>query len=111
MGNVGNVHGAAVAAAIARFLLEEFGDHALHVRAPGNAVAMAAMGGGNIVAFLEGSTDAGRDAFLAEIGVEVATDQALAVELDAFGFEDADLVSGSEKFFQQLAGWSVGAFG
>ena len=40
-----------------------------------------------------------------------AADQALAIQLDAFGFEDADLVGSSEKFFQQLAGRSVGALG
>src|SRR5690606_8360006 len=48
-GNVGYVHGTATALAIACRLAEELGKHPLHIRALGDAVAVAAMGGGDLV--------------------------------------------------------------
>ena len=102
-GDVGDVHRAAIALAVAGLLLEQLRDHALHVGAEGDAVAVAAVRGGEIVALLQRRADAGGDAFLAEIGMEIAADQTLPVKLDALGLEDPDRVGRPEKFLQQLA--------
>ena len=70
---------------------------------PGDAVPVAAMGRGDVIPLFQRGADARRDAFLPQIGVEIPPDQPLTVQLDPFGFENADLVSCAEKFFQKFA--------
>ena len=82
----------------------------LHVSAPSDAMAMAAMGGGNKISLSQRRANTRRNAFLSEIGMEVSADEPLAIKLDAFGFEHPDLEGSSEKFFQKFAGRCIGSF-
>ena len=54
---VGDVHRAALAAAEARRLREQLGHHAVDVRALGQAVAVAAVGGGHVVVVAQRRAD------------------------------------------------------
>ena len=65
-------------------------------------MAVAAMGRGDVVALVQRRAGAGRDAFLPEIGVEVAAAQPLPVELDALRLELPDRIGGAEDLFQDL---------
>ena len=64
---IGDVHRAAFAAAIAGFLAQQLGEHPVDGRAFGEAVAMAAMGAGDVVVATQGLADADRDRFFADI--------------------------------------------
>jgi len=108
--DVGDMHGTAVAAAIPRLLLQELGHHALHVGSPRDAVAMPAMGRGDEIPLPQSGTHAGRNPLLPQIGVEVAANQALTIELYAFGLEDADFIGRPEKFFQKFPGGCIRLF-
>src|SRR5260370_4215172 len=48
-GRIGNVHGSALAAAVAGLFAEQFGKHAIGLRALGEAMTMAAMRAGDVV--------------------------------------------------------------
>ena len=90
LGRVGDVHRAALAVADALAAGEELGHHPVDLHAAGQAVAVAAVGGGDVVALGEGAADARRDRLLAERGVDEAGDLAVAVELGDAGLEGAD---------------------
>ena len=68
--NVGDVHGAALAAAVAGGAAEEFGHHLVHAGALGDAMAVAAVGAGDEVALVQSGADAGGGGFLADVEVE-----------------------------------------
>ena len=95
--HVGDVHGAAEAAAVARGLAGDLGEHAVEAAAPGQAVPVAAVGGDDVVVGAEDGADAGGDRLLAEVGVQVAADAALAVELDAGLLEAGGSCRGSGR--------------
>jgi hypothetical protein len=67
------------------------------------------MGRRDIVTLAQSRTHAGRNTFLSEIGMEVATDQALAIKLDALSLEDPDFIGRPKNFLQKRFGWGVGS--
>ena len=72
VGHVGDVHGAALAAAVAVDAAVELGEHALGVAAPGQQVAVAAVAGDDVVVVGEHGHDAGRYRFLSAVEVQEA---------------------------------------
>jgi hypothetical protein len=90
LAGVRDVHRAALAAAQPGGLGEELGHHAVEVGALGEDVAVAAVGGGEVVVVAQRGAHAGGDRLLAERGVHEAGDLAVAVELGHPGFEGAD---------------------
>jgi hypothetical protein len=90
LGRVGDVHRAALAAAEARGLGEQLGHHPVEVGALGEDVAVAAVGGGEVVVVSQGGAHARGDRLLAERGVDEPGDLAVAVQLGDAGFEGAD---------------------
>src|SRR5437660_1074901 len=64
---VGDVHGAALAPAVAGLPAQQLGEHAVHGRALGQAVAVAAVGAGDVVVVPERRADADRDRLLADV--------------------------------------------
>ena len=75
-GEVGHVHGAAAAAADAGLLGEQLGHHQADILALGDGVAVAAVGGDDIVVRVEGGDGADGDGFLADGQVHGAVDLA-----------------------------------
>ena len=88
--DVGDVHGAALAAAVAGGTAEEFGHHLVHARALGNAVAVAAVGAGDEVAVVQGGADAGGGGFLPDVEVQGAAHLGRAEGFFGGFFEAAD---------------------
>ena len=73
---IGDVHGAALALAVAGLPPVELGHHAVEVGALGDAVAVAAMRRDDPVAAIERGTDADGDCLLADVAVHDAVDLA-----------------------------------
>ena len=90
--DVGDVHRAAAALAVAGRLAEEFGEHPLHVRALGDAVAVAAMRRGDLVLDRQRHADADRARFLADRQMHRAVDQAARVAVLRALLEAADQI-------------------
>ena len=67
---IGDVHGAALALAVTGRTTEELGHHAVDVSAFGDAVAVAAMGTGDVIGILQVGTDRHRHAFFTNVGVQ-----------------------------------------
>ena len=88
--HVGNMHGAATALAVARGLAEKLGEHAVDLRALGNAVAVATMGGGDLVIGLQGHADAHGARFLTDREMHRAVDQAAGIGVFRTFLEAAD---------------------
>ena len=76
LGEVGDVHRAALAAAQAFLLAEDLGHHRLLVAALGDAVAVPAMRAGDVVAVLEVHAEADARGLLARIEMDEARDGA-----------------------------------
>src|SRR5215213_3444200 len=72
--HVGDVHRAALAVAEPVTLAVDLGHHAVHVAALGDGVAVAAVGGGDVVVGPEVRADAGGDGLLARVQVDEAGD-------------------------------------
>ena len=70
--DIGDVHGAALAAAGAGGAPVQFGEHASDVDALGDAVAVAAVGTGNVVVLAQVQHDAGGGRFLARVQMHEA---------------------------------------
>jgi hypothetical protein len=87
---VGDVHRAALAVADALAAGEQLGHHPVDLHAAGEAVTVAAVGGGHVVALRQRGADAGGDRLLAERGVDEAGDLAVAVELGDARLEGPD---------------------
>ena len=73
---IGDVHGAALALAVAGLPPVQLGHHAVQVGALGDAVAVAAMRRDDPVAAIERRTDADGDRLLADVAVHDAVDLA-----------------------------------
>src|SRR5712691_633562 len=78
---VGDVHRAALAAAIASLLAEQLGEHAIGRGALREAVTVTAMRAGDVVVLAERHTDADGDGFLADVEMREARHLRTAVEL------------------------------
>src|SRR5882672_6433410 len=88
---IGDVHGTALAPAVARLLTEELGEHPAHRGALGQAVAVAAMRARDEVVPLERLADPDRDRLLADIEMGQAGHLRALVELVHLLLEGADL--------------------
>ena len=75
--DIEQVHRAALALDQAGALAIELGHHLVGVAAEQEGVGVVAVGGDDLVAFLEGVEKAGGDRFLPDVEVEVAADLAL----------------------------------
>src|SRR5882724_8824505 len=64
---VGDVHRAALAAAIARFLAEQFGEHAVWRRAFGQTMPVAAVRARDVIVAVERLANPDRDGFFADV--------------------------------------------
>ena len=87
---VGDVHRAAFAVAIAVAAAEQLGHHQVDVGALGDGVAVAAMGAGDAVGSAEGGAHPHGNGFLADIGVDHAGDVALVKFFDGPGVKSTD---------------------
>jgi len=99
---VGDVHRAALAVAVAGGAAVKLGEHAAHVAALGDAVAVAAVGAGDGVGRLQLGADAGGDRLLADIEVNGAGDLRLLGQAAGRLLELADLDHRPEHVEQQL---------
>ena len=88
---VSDVHRAALAAAVAGGLAEELGEHAVDGRALGQAVAVPAVGAGDVVVPAQGFADADGDGLLADVQVRQPGHFRRDVQLVDLLFEEADL--------------------
>jgi hypothetical protein len=79
--HVGNVHGAAASAAIARLLAEKLRKHTLRIRPFADAMAVAAVRGGDVVVIGERQCRANGARLLADGEVHGAVDQPTHVRL------------------------------
>ena len=79
---IGDVHGAALALAVAVHAPEQLGHHAPDVGALGDAMAVAAVGAGHAVSHRQGRAHADRDRLLTDVRVHRAVDLARDAELD-----------------------------
>ena len=70
---IGDVHRTALAAAVAGSLAEELGHHQIQPTAFSDAVAVTAVGGGDVVGVGQGSADASTGGFFADVEVQSAT--------------------------------------
>src|SRR3954447_1691951 len=87
---VGDVHRAALALAVALLLAEQLAVHEPHVGALGDAVAVAAMRGGDRVVAAQRRADADRDRLLADVEMSQARHLRREVELVRLRLEGAD---------------------
>ena len=76
--------------AVAGFLAEQFGEHAIGRRAFGEAVPVAAMRAGDVVVAAQRFANADSDGFLANIEMRQAGHQGTRVEIVDLLFEQAD---------------------
>jgi len=88
---VGDVHRAALAAAVAGLLAEQLGEHPVDRGALREAVAVAAVGRGDVVVLPQRLADADRDGLLADVEVGEAGHLRAAVEIVDLLLERADL--------------------
>src|SRR5450755_562628 len=89
-GWIGDVHRSAFTAAVAGFLAEEFGEHAVGGRALRQAVPVAAMRAGDVVVDVQRFADADRDGFLSAIKMSKSRHQRARVEFVHLLFEVTD---------------------
>lgn len=90
VGLVGDVHRAALAPAVAFGAAEKFAEHLAELGALGDAMAVAAMGGGDLVGRAQRLADADGDGLLPGIHVGQAGHLGLEVELVGVILEGAD---------------------
>jgi hypothetical protein len=101
---VGDVHGAALALAVAGGLAKQLRHHQVEAAALGDAVAVAAVGAGDVVLGAQRGAGADGDGLHADVGVGGAADQAFHEELDDLGVEVADRPHLAVEVDEQLAG-------
>ncbi len=109
-----HVHRAALALGIAALAPRELGHHALWVHAAGQHMAVIAVGGDPLVAFLGGGLEPDDDGLLSDIEMAEPADQTHAVKLACLFLESADeqhvsvislqLVGGNIRFRCAFAG-------
>ncbi len=100
-GQVGDVHGAAQAPAIAGLAAHQLGHHALQVRALGDAVAVAAVVAADVVVRAQVGAGPRGDGLLADVAVRGALHVARLEQLGRVLLEAADAVHGAVQFQQQ----------
>ena len=84
------MHGAALAARITADPARQLGHHAFRIHLAGQHVAMVAVAGDDLVAFLQAGLHASHDRFLPDIEVAEAGNLAHAVELAGLLLETPD---------------------
>ena len=88
--HIGDVHGAALALAVTGFLAEQLRHGALGIRAAGNRMAVAAVGGGEIVLRLDGGEGTSLCGLLSDAQVDIAREHTLGEALRGLLFEGTD---------------------
>ena len=88
---IGDMHGAAFAAAVAGFLAEQFGEHFVHRCALGEAMAVAAVGAGNVIIPAQRFTHAHGNRFFADIEMSQTRHLGAEIKLVDLLFEQTDL--------------------
>ena len=106
---VGDVHGAAAAAVGALGAAHQLGEHAERIEPLGQAVAVAAVGGGDDVIGAQGPAGADGCRLLPDREVHETGYQPVAVELGHAFFEAADEQHAALQLQQVGGGQSVGA--
>ena len=115
--DIEEVHRAALAFDKAGALAEELGHHLVHARPQKERVGMVAIGGDDgITRFLHRLIEqAGCDRFLADVGVQVSADLALAEAAVAGILEEADVdhlfIEGKELFGRYTGALALGSGG
>src|SRR5438445_3259843 len=99
----GDVHRAAETAAVAVDAAEQLGHHAVHARALGDAVPVAAVGADDGVVRAEVGARRRRHRLLADVGMRGALDQALHEQLRRLLVEPADLDHRGVETLEPLA--------
>ena len=87
---IGDVHGAALALAVAGLLGPQLSHHILQVSALGDAVAVSPVGAGNVVIVPQIGACGGGNGFLTDIQVGKAGDLHLCQQPVGFCFKDTD---------------------
>ena len=100
--HVGDVHGAAEALAIAGLAAHQLRHHAVDARTLGDAVAVAAVVGGDDVVVAQRRADAGGDRLLALVAVGRALDDAFLEEVGGLVLEGADAAHGDVEIAERL---------
>ena len=100
--HVGDVHGAAEALAIAGLAAHQLRHHAVDARTLGDAVAVAAVIGGDDVVVAQRRADAGGDRLLALVAVGRALDDAFLEEVGGLVLEGADAAHGDVEIAERL---------
>ncbi len=103
--DVGDVHRAAPAPAVAGLLAHEFGHHQVHVGVFGYAMAVPAMGGEDVIFGVESGDSAHSRGFHADREVHGAVDFAQHVQLLGLFLEGPDLVHLAEPVVFGFSGW------
>ena len=88
--HVRNVHGAALALAVAGLFAEQLGHSQLGVSAPGNGVAVAAVGGGKVVLGADSGESAGLSSLLTDAQMDIACQHTLGEALGGLLLEGTD---------------------
>ena len=89
-GGIGDVHRAALALAVSRFLAEQFGEHAIGRRALGQAVPVAAMRAGDVIVLAQRLANTDRHGFLADIEMRETRHDGARVKVIDLLFEQAN---------------------
>ena len=100
--HVGDVHGAAEALAIAGLAAHQLRHHAVDARTLGDAVAVAAVVGGDDVVVAQRRADAGGDRLLALVAMGRALDDAFLEEVGGLVLEGADAAHGDVEIAERL---------
>ncbi len=114
MALVRDVHGAALAAAIAFFLAQQFAEHFFELRAFGDTMAVATVGGGDAVTVGQRLANAHGNGFLAGIHMRQARHLGREVQLVRVVLEGADthhLAIHAQIVFRVGLGFLGGAHG
>ena len=89
-GGIGDVHRSALAAAIAGFLAEQFGEHAIGRRSFGQAVSVAAVRAGDVIVDAQSFANSHGHGFFAAVQVGQSGHERAGVELVHLLFKQAD---------------------
>ena len=98
------MHGTALALAVAGALAEQLGHRQLGVAAAGDDVAVAAVGGSEVVLGLDGGEGAGLGGLLTDAQVDIACQHTLGEALSRVFLERTDAHHGLVKAQQQFLG-------
>jgi hypothetical protein len=100
--DIGDVHGAAETPAITRLAAHQFGHHPVHRGALRDAMAVATMGAGDVVALAEVRTGGSRYRLFADVAMCRALDESGAEQLRRPLVETADLDHSRVHRFEDL---------